>query len=156
MSTASEVEAYLAALPAERREALSELRMRIRRGLPRGYVERLQHGMICFVVPPARFAATYNGQPLALLALAAQKQHLVVHLLGLYTRPDLMAWFREAYAATGKRLDMGKACLRFKRVEDVALDVLERAAGRLSVTELIAAHEQVHAARRKRTTRAER
>ncbi|HTU59349.1 MAG TPA: DUF1801 domain-containing protein [Polyangiales bacterium] len=129
---AQSVAEYLAELPPDRREALTQLRSSVLPALPSGFEEALQYGMISYVVPLARFPKTYNGQPLAVLAIASQKQYMALHLLGLYGRDELRTWFERAYAKSGKKLDMGKACLRFKHLDDLALDVVREALGKVS------------------------
>jgi hypothetical protein len=146
-SAATSVTQYLEALEPERRRALATVRARVKRALPKGYVEVMQYGMINYVVSLARFPNTYNGQPLSVLALASQKQHMAVYFMGLYGDPKLRAWFERAYAASGKRLDMGRSCLRFKRLDDLALDVVADAAGKVSVDAMIAQHEAAHGSR---------
>jgi hypothetical protein len=124
---------YLKRLPAERRAALTKVRAAIRKQLPRGFVETMAFGMISYVVPLERYPDPYNGQPLMLAALASQKNHMAVYLLGVYASKDLRAWFEKAYAASGKKLDMGKSCVRFKTLDALALDVVAQAIGKLSV-----------------------
>lgn len=135
-------EAYLAALPDDRREALGAVRRTILEHLPDGYVEEIQYGMIGYVVPLARFPDTYNGQPLPLAALASQKRHMSLYMMGIYGGED--ASFRAAWEATGRKLDMGKACVRFRRLEDVPLEVVGAAIAGVSVDDLIAQHERAH------------
>jgi hypothetical protein len=96
------------------------------------------------VVPLADFPDTYNGEPLGVVALANQKQHVAVYLMGIYGDEDERTWFVDAWTATGTRLDMGTSCVRFKRIDDVALDVLGEAVARVSPEQMIAAHERVH------------
>ena len=142
------IDAYLEAQDPERRRSLSSLRTQIARALPRGFVDVVQHGMLCWVVPLSRFAETYNGQPLAVLALAAQKQHFSLYMMGLYGDPELRAWFERAYAESGKRLDMGKSCLRFKQLDDLALPLVLEAVSKVGVDDMIAQHEAAHGARK--------
>ncbi len=123
-SSASTVEEYLAQLPPERREAISAVRDVILQHLPAGYEEGMQYGMIGYYVPLERFADTYNGQPLGLVALASQKNYMSVYLNSVYGDPATETWFKERYAATGKRLDMGKSCLRFRRLDDLPLELI--------------------------------
>jgi hypothetical protein len=98
-----------------------------------------------YQVPLERFPDTYNGQPLAVAALASQKNHMALYLMGVYGEDDV--WFRERWAATGKRLDMGKSCVRFRRLEDVPLDVIGEAIARNSVDDMVVAHERAHGRR---------
>jgi hypothetical protein len=102
----------------------------------------MQHGMISYVVPLDRFPRTYNGQPLVTASLANQKRHMALYLLGIYGDEAARGWFDERWAATGKPLDMGKSCLRFRSLDDLALDVVGEAIGRTSVDDLIAIHER--------------
>ena len=144
-SDAADVDAYLDELPPERREAVAAVRDVILRNLPQGFEERIQYGMIGYVVPLERFPDTYNGEPLSLAALASQKRHMALYLMGVYGGDDES--FRERWLATGRKLDMGKSCVRFKRLEDVALDVVGETIAAASVEGLIAAHERAHAGR---------
>ena len=92
--------------------------------LPEGYEETMQHGMPSYVVPFARYPTTYNGQPLAVASLASQKRYMSLYLMGLFFDEPRTKAFASAWKKTGKPLDMGKACLRFSRVEDLSLDVI--------------------------------
>jgi Domain of unknown function (DU1801) len=138
-STASTVKAYLAALPADRRAAISAVRDVINARLPAGFVETMQYGMISWIVPPSRLAATYNDQPLALASLGAQKRYMALYLMTVYGSPPLATWFRAAFAAAGKRLDMGKSCVRFARLDDLPLDVIGELIARVPLETYVAA-----------------
>lgn len=105
-SDAATVAEYLAELPEERREAIAAVRAAILERLPEGYEERMQYGMISYVVPESVLAKTYNGQPLALASLGNQKNYVSVYLMNVYGNPELESWFHEAYEASGKKLDM--------------------------------------------------
>ena len=104
----------------------------------------MQYGMIGYAIPLARFPDTYNGQALGVAALAAQKRHISVYLHGLYADPALTDWFVDAYKQTGKRLNMGKSCVRFRRAEDAALDLIGAVIARVTPDQLIAEHEAAH------------
>ena len=95
-------------------------------------------GMIAWYVPLDRFPNTYNGQPLGLVALASQKSYLSLYLNSVYGDPETETWFRERYAASGKTLDMGKSCVRFKRVEDLPLDVIGETIARADLDAFLA------------------
>jgi hypothetical protein len=140
METAEE---YLAALPEDRRTAIGAIRDVILQHLPEGYVEQIRYGMLTYCVPLERFADTYNGQPLQLVGLASQKRHMALYMMGVYGETDRT--FRERWQATGKKLDMGKSCVRFKRLDDVALDVVGAAIARTSVDEFIEQYERSRA-----------
>ncbi len=140
-STASTVKSYLAALPEDRHEAISVVRSVILENLPAGFQEGMQYGMIGYYVPLERYPVTYNGEPLGVAALASQKRHMSLYLMGIYAEDDA-SWFRERWQAAGKKLDMGKSCVRFRRLEDVPLDVVGKAIARTSVEDFISAYER--------------
>jgi uncharacterized protein YdhG (YjbR/CyaY superfamily) len=146
-SDAATVEEYLACLPDDRREIVSRVRDTINAHLPEGYVEQVDWGMISWVVPLEEYPDTYNRKPLAYAALASQKNHVSVYLMGLYADGPEESWFREQYAQRGLRLDMGKSCVRFKSLDQVPLDVLGGAIERIPVGEFIARYEVARAPR---------
>jgi len=123
-STAATVPEYLARLPKDRRALLSAVRQVVLRHLPEGYRETMSGGMIAYVIPLERYPKTYNGQPLWYAALAAQKNYCALHLMSVYANATGTAAFKNAFARAGKKLDMGKACVRFKRLEDLELDAI--------------------------------
>jgi hypothetical protein len=131
-SDAQSPEQYLAALPDDRREALSALRSVILDNLPAGFEEGMQFGMIGYFIPLERFPDTYNGQPLGLAAIASQKHHMALYLNNVYGDVATEARFRERYAASGKKLDMGKSCVRFRRIQDLPLDVIGKTIAEVS------------------------
>jgi len=140
-STASTVDQYLASLPADRRAAIARVREVVNARLPRGYEETMQYGMISWVVPRSRLAETYNGQQLALASLGSQKQYMALYLMSVYGESTLAAWFKAAYVATGKKLDMGKACVRFKALDALPLDVIGEAVSRVAVDDYVERYE---------------
>lgn len=141
-SKAQTVEEYLASLPEERRMAVAAIRDVIRQNLPEGYEEGMQYGMIGYYVPLSRYPETYNKQPLGYVALASQKNYMSLYLMGVYTDEGTANRFREAYLKTGKKLDMGKSCVRFKKLEDLPLDLLAQVIREVSVDEFIAMYER--------------
>lgn len=142
---ATSVAQYLANLPADRRAALQAVREVLSANLDGGYEEGMQYGMIGYYVPLDRFPDTYNGQPLSVAGLASQKRHMALYLMGVYGSDD--AWFRERWEGTGHKLNMGKSCVTFRRLDDVPLEVVGEAIARTSVDDLIAAHEARHGRR---------
>lgn len=118
-SKATTVDDYLAELPDARRAVIADVLALVRKHLPNGYEEVMAWGMVTWQVPLARCPDTYNGKPLALAALAAQKNHCALYLHCAYQDSAAEARLRQAYAQAGVRLDMGKSCLRFKRVADL-------------------------------------
>ncbi len=126
-SKAATVEQYLAELPEERRAVISAVRDVILKNLPEGYEETMNWGMICYEIPLSRYPVTYNKQPLSYAALAAQKNFYAVYLSALYCGTDNAKredWFRKEFEKAGKKLDCGKSCVRFKKLEDLPLDVI--------------------------------
>lgn len=145
------VDEYLASVPAERREALVALRKLFKTHLDRKYAEGISYGMIGWSVPHSVFPAGYHcnpALPLPFAALASQKAHMSLHLLGLYCdqvngKPGpLLRWFEDAWKRSGKKLDMGKACIRFRKLDDLALDVLAELLQRMPCDEYIALYER--------------
>lgn len=118
------VDDVLAALPEDRRGEIERVRAVVRENLPAGYVEGTSGGMICYSVPLSVYPDTYNKQALWYVALASQKNYLSLHLMPVYGSPPLEKRLRDAFAAAGKKLDMGKACIRFRRADDLALDAV--------------------------------
>ncbi|MFE8598615.1 DUF1801 domain-containing protein [Archangium violaceum] len=145
-SKATTVDQYLASLPEDRRTAISAIRDVILENLDKDYEEGIQYGMIGYYVPHKVFPAGYHcdpKQPLPFASLASQKNHMAVYLMGIYGQPRHEKWFREAWAKTGKKLDMGKSCVRFKKLQDVALDVLGEAIRRAPAKAYIQQYESV-------------
>ena len=138
---------YLAELPEERRDLVETIRRTILDHLPEGYEETMTFGMLGYVVPLEDFPDTYNGEPVGSVALANQKQYVAVYLMGIYADEAERTWFVDAWKATGRKLDMGKSCVRFKKLDDVALDVLGEAVARVSPEQIMALHEQNHGQR---------
>ena len=144
------VGAYLRGLDPERRRVLSAVRKAVNEHLPEGYAEGLAYGMIAWYVPLATFPDTYNGQPLGCAALAAQKNYNSLHLMAAYGNPKQAAALRDGFARHGKKLDMGKGCLRFKALDDLPLDVIGKVIASMAPKALIDAHEAAHAGKRRR------
>ena len=125
-SKAATVDEYLAELPEDRRAVVSAVRDVVLRNLPEGYQESMAFGMIGYGIPLERYPDTYNGQPLSYAALAAQKNYYALYLLGAYQDSEQERQLREAFQAAGKKLDMGKSCVRFKKLDDLPLDAIGR------------------------------
>lgn len=141
-SQAQSVEEYLASLPEERREAVAAVRSAILANLPEGYEETMAYGMIAYVIPLSRYPNTYNGQPLGYAAIASQKNYVSVYLMGIYGDEGHAAWFRAEYEKRGKKLDMGKSCVRFKKMADIPLDLIGQAVARIPVEQYIELYER--------------
>jgi hypothetical protein len=151
-SNARTVEQYLQELPEDRRAVVSAVRDVVVRHLPTGYQETMNWGMISYEVPLEDHPDTYNGQPLAYAGLAAQKNYYALYLTAAYSDPAREQWLRDAFAKAGKKLDMGKSCVRFKKLEDLPLDAIGTLVAGTSPREFITLYEnarkQAAAARR--------
>ena len=123
-STAATVSSYLASLPPERRKIVATIRKLIRANLPKGYREAMNFGMISYEIPLTRYPKTYNGQPLVYVALAAQKHRYSLYLTCAYLDTDRATRLRIAHERAGKKLDMGKSCIRFNSPDALELDAI--------------------------------
>ena len=126
-SKAKTVDEYLAELPEDRRAEIAIVRKVILANLPDGYQEMMQFDMIGYVVPLERYPVTYNGQPLMFAALASQKNYMSLYLMNICSDEAVEKWFVEGYKASGKKLDMGKACVPFKSLQDLPIDLVGKA-----------------------------
>jgi len=142
---------YLRGLDPERRRILSAVRKTVNQHLPAGYAEGIAYGMISWHVPLETFPKTYNGQPLCCAALAANKNYNSLHLMAAYGNPKAAVALRDGFARHGKKLNMGKGCLRFKSLDDLPLEVIGSVIASMPPQMLIDAHESAHA---KKGTRA--
>jgi uncharacterized protein YdhG (YjbR/CyaY superfamily) len=142
-SKAKTVDEYLSDLPDNRLEAIETVRDVILENLPEGFEEVMNWGMITYQVPLSRYPNTYNKKPLMMAALASQKNHMAVYLTGVYADPASRAKFTAAYKDTGKRMDMGQSCVRFRKLEDLPLELIGQAIAEHSVDEFIALNERV-------------
>ena len=134
-SEAGTVAQYLKELPADKRKVIAALRRLIRKNLPKGYQEAMGWGLISYNVPLSRHSKTYNGQPLCYAGLAAQKNHFAVYLMNSYWQGDFL---KREFKKAGKKLDMGRSCIRFKSLDDLPLDAIAKAVASTPVDEYIA------------------
>ena len=123
-SAAATVEEYLQELAPDRREDIQSVRELVLDNLPPGYVETMNWGMITYEIPLDRYPKTYNSQPLMYAALASQKRYMSLYLMCVYSHEESRTWFEERYRASGKKFNMGKSCVRFRRVDDLPLDLI--------------------------------
>lgn len=147
-SAAKTVEGYLDSLPAERRAVVSAVRDVARRNLPAGYRETMAYGMIGYGIPLERYPDTYNGQPLCYAALAAQKNHYALYLMSAYQVGADADSLKKAFARAGKKLDMGKSCVRFKSLDDLPLPAIGEFIASITPEQFIARYEAARATRR--------
>ena len=141
-SQAATVQEYLDELPKDRRAVIAAVREVILRHLPAGYREAMNWGVINYEIPLERLPNTYNGQPLTYVALAAQKNYYAVYWMGAYGDSKHAAWLKDEFKKAGKKLDMGKCCIRFKKLEDLPLDVIGQAVASTTPEQYIASYER--------------
>ena len=145
-SSATTVEQYLAELPPDRREAIAAVRAVILANLDPAYQETMAYGMIGYSIPHTLYPAGYHcnpKDPLPFAGLASQKNNMAVYLMSLYIQVDGSdtAWFESEWAKSGKKLDKGKSCIRFKKLTDLDLNVLGQAIKRVSAKQYIQYYE---------------
>ena len=134
---AKSISEYLAAMPEERRAAIEKVRKTILKNLPTGYEEALEWGMITYQVPLDVYPDTYNKKPLMYAALANQKNHMAVYLTSIYMDEDLNQDFEKKYKETGKRYDVGKSCVRFRKLDDLPLELIGESIAAVSMDDFV-------------------
>ena len=134
---AQTVDQYVTELSENRQEQIRTVREVILSSLPEGYKEVMNEGMITYQVPLSIYPNTYNGKPLMYAALSSQKSYMAVYLTSIYMNEDSRKTFEQDYMATGKRYDAGKSCVRFRKLDDLPLDLLSVTIGSMSVKEFI-------------------
>ncbi len=144
-SDAGTVQDYLDELPDDRRESMQAVRQVVLDNLPDGYEEMMLYGMIGWAIPLEVFPETYNGYPLAYASLGNQKNYMSLYLMNVYGDQVTEEWFKERYAASGKKLNMGKSCVRFKRADDLPLDLIGEVISRTPAEDYIRYYEQSRA-----------
>lgn len=143
-SKAATVAQYLASLPPDRRTAIKAVRQVVLKNLDAGFSEHMQYGMIGWFVPHKLYPAGYHcvpKQPLPFAGLASQKGYMSLYMMCLYTDTPLLKQFRARWAKTGKKLDMGKSCIRFKKLDDLALDVIGETFAQITAAQYIRDYE---------------
>mgnify|MGYP006163377031 FL=1 len=140
------VQEYLSALPAERKEAVEKLRQTINDNLPVGFEETMGYGMIAYVVPKSIYPAGYHCDkdlPLPFINIASQKNFIAVYHMGIYANPDLLNWFIAEYPKHYiSKLDMGKSCIRFKKIDQIPYQLIGELATKISPEQWITDYEQ--------------
>lgn len=146
-SAATTVEAYLNELPEDRVAPMQQLREVILSNLPQGFEEMMNYGMIGYVVPYSVYPPGYHckpKQPLPFLALASQKNFIAVYHMGIYGDESLLKWFEEAHAKTGVgKLDMGKSCIRFKKMDKIPYDLIGELCTKMTPAQWIDIYERM-------------
>jgi hypothetical protein len=143
-SSATSIKEYLDSLPADRKAALQAVRKTIRAHLPAGYEESFAAGFVSYQVPLAVYPDTYNKKPLMYAALASQKGYMALYLCAAYGIPAVRKALEDGFRAAGKRLDMGKSCVRFKRLDDLPLDAIGRSIASTPMERFVAFAKAVH------------
>ena len=139
-------EEFIAGLPADRVAAVVALREVIKKNLNPGFVEGMQYGGIGYFVPHSVFPAGYHcnpKEPLPFLCLTNKKGHIALHAFGLYCMPPQKDKFVEAFNATGKKLDMGAGCIRFKKLEDIPLEVIGQMVREIHAEEFVRQYQSM-------------
>jgi len=142
---AATVDEYLAKLPEDRRAVVSAVRKMVKKHLPKGFQERASWGMIGWEVPLTKSGPTYNGQPLCFAGIAAQKHHYSLYLTSAYMDPVISKRVQDVFKAAGKRLDMGKSCVRFRSLDAIPLDDLGPIIAAVPMDEFIERYQAIHA-----------
>ncbi|WP_313089930.1 DUF1801 domain-containing protein [Chryseobacterium flavum] len=139
------IEDYISKIPEERQEAFKKLFDTIKVNLPEGFEDTSAYGMIGWGVPLKTYPAGYHcaaNTPLPFINLASQKNFIALYHMGLYSRPELLDWFVEEYPKHSKRkLDMGKSCVRFKKVEDIPFELIAELSTKMTPEDWIAVYE---------------
>ncbi|NLA34821.1 MAG: DUF1801 domain-containing protein [Actinobacteria bacterium] len=141
-SEAADVDRYVAEIGSDRRETVEAMVDLIRANIPDGFVEAMEFGMPTWVIPLERYGATHNDRPLGVVALANQKRYISLYLMGIYADPNGREAFERRWAESGKKLDMGKSCLRCRTLDDLNLDLLATAIAAVTPEAYLAAYER--------------
>ena len=145
-STATSAEEYISSLPDERKQPISELRKVILKNLPKGFKEEMGYGMLGYVVPHSIYPAGYHCTPhlpLPFLGMASQKNFIAVYHMGIYADKDLLDWFTSEYNKQSKtKLDMGKSCIRFKKIDQIPYKLIGELASKMTPQQWIDLYER--------------
>ena len=142
---ATSVEDYISKIPEERQEVFSKLFDTIKDNLPKGFEKGVSYGMVGWDVPLKTFPAGYHctpGAPLPFMGLASQKNFIALYHMGIYAKPELLDWFVAEFPKHSKRkLDMGKSCVRFKKIDEIPFELIAELSQKMTVDEWIAIYE---------------
>jgi uncharacterized protein YdhG (YjbR/CyaY superfamily) len=145
-SNAISPDEYINQLPEERKEVMMKLREVIKKNLPEGFSEEMSYGMIGYVVSKSLYPAGYHCDPklpLPFINIASQKNFVAFYHMGIYANENLFKWFTEEYPKHCKaKLDMGKSCIRFKKMNDVPYDLLGELSGKMTPEDWISIYEK--------------
>ncbi|HAQ18740.1 MAG TPA: hypothetical protein DCR40_05815 [Prolixibacteraceae bacterium] len=147
-SQAKSVEEYIAQVPDSQREAMIILRKTILENIPEGFSEEMSYGMIGYVVPHRIYPKGYKSDPklpLPFLNLAAQKNYIALYHMGIYANPELLKWFTTEYPKYCKlKLDIGKGCIRFKKVDEIPYDLIGELVKKMEVNDWINQYKSLY------------
>ena len=140
-------EEYINQLPEDRKEAISKLRKVILNNLPKGYEEQMSYGMLGYVVPHSKYPDGYHCDPklpLPFMNIASQKNSINLYHMGMYAKKDLLDWFVGEFPKhSNRKLDMGKSCIRFKKIDEIPYNLIGELASKMTVDDWIATYEKV-------------
>ena len=144
-STATTINAYLEEIPKERKDAFTKLRKTILENIPNGFIEQMSYGMIGYVVPHSIYPDGYHCNPklpLPFLNIASQKNFIALYHMGIYAKPELLNWFVAEYTKQStQKLDMGKSCIRFKKIDQIPFNLIAELVQKITVQEWITCYE---------------
>lgn len=146
-SKADTVDEYIASLPNDRKDAMTKLRKEIKKNIPKGFQECMSYGMIGYVVPHSIYPDGYHCTPklpLPFMNIASQKNFIAIYHMGVYGNKKLLDWYLAEYAKQStKKLDMGKSCMRFKKMEDIPYKLIGELASKMTVQDWIDQYERL-------------
>lgn len=147
-SKQTSVEAYMKEVPAERVDAMERLRKVIKKNLPDGFREEMSYGGIGYIIPHSIYPPGYHCDPklpLPFIGIASQKNFIGFYHMGMYASPELMKWFQEEYPKHSKsKLDMGKSCLRMKKLDDIPYELIGTLCTKMTTMDWIAIYEKLY------------
>ena len=141
------IEAYLEEIPEESKDAFTKLRETVQENIPNGFIEQMSYGMIGYVVPHSIYPVGYHCDPklpLPFISIASQKNFIVLYHMGIYANPVLLNWFITKYPKhSSQKLDMGKSCIRFKKMDQIPFELIAALVQKMSVQEWITCYESL-------------
>lgn len=137
--------AYIEELPPERQKVIRKLRAVVRKSLPKGFKEVMDYGMLAYVVPLSTYPPGYHCKPdtpLPFISVASQKNFVALYHMGIYSSPKLLSWFTSEYAnRVDGKLDMGKSCIRLKKLDNIPYELIGELCGRMTVKEWVGIYQ---------------
>ena len=147
-SKAATVDQYIEELSEERKKAIAELRKVVKKNLPKGFKEVMGYGMIGYVIPHSMYPDGYHcnpKDPLPFMNIASQKNFIAIYNMGLYSSPEILKWFTDEYEKAGiGKLDMGKSCIRFKKMDKIPYELIGQLAAKITPKEWIEYYEKTY------------